>query len=65
MPIQSDDEALAEAINEFLGRYGFKDDVFAEHLIKYVSDIRGNAYREGYATAQGKRMVAPRKKEKT
>jgi hypothetical protein len=46
MNIQSDEEALAEAIQEFV------DDKFTSLLIRYIADIRHNAYADGYAAGQ-------------
>lgn len=44
--IQNDDEALAEAVSDFVDKF---TDQFKVALIDYISDIRRAAFREGQA----------------
>lgn len=61
--VQSDEEALAEAIHNFVNEELFlKTESFLDKLTDYITDIRANAYKEGYA--QGKSDEAQARDQK-
>ena len=51
MQIQTDEEAIHEAVHEFVDKE-IKMSAFTEKLADYIVNIRSNAYKEGYAAGQ-------------